>query len=113
MNPSVGTPPTDDENISRQGQGSADECLLTGICALELAEALGRRLLEFRQEQAKTIALIARLPVYQPHAHTLFIHAVSSCEEVVANNASPSNQYKLLSVLQTASYSAPDDLGAQ
>ncbi len=90
-----------------------DECLLTGKCALDLAEALGRQSLEFRQEQAETLALIAELPVYRPRARTLSIQAVSICEEVVANNPSPSNQYRLLSILDIASYLTPDSLGAQ
>ena len=62
-----------------------DECRLTGNCALDLAEALGRRSLEFRLEQAETLALIAGLSVYQPRARTLFIQAVSIGEEVVEN----------------------------
>ena len=90
-----------------------DECRLTGNCALDLAEALGRQSLEFRQEQAETLALIAGLSVYQPRARTLFIQAVSICEEVVANNASHSNKIMLLSVLDRAGYWAPDDLCAQ
>ena len=90
-----------------------DECHLTGNCALDLAEALGRRSLEFRQEQAETLALIAGLAVYQPRARTLFIQAVSICEEVVANNASHSNKYMLFSVLYRAGHWALDSLGAQ
>ena len=85
-----------------------DECRLTGNCALDLAEALGRRSLEFRQEQAETLALIAGLTVYQPRAHTLFIQAISISEEVVANNASHSNKHRLLVVLDIASCSALD-----
>ena len=90
-----------------------DECHLTGNCALDLAEALGRRSLEFRQEQAETLALIAELSVYQPRARTLFTQAVSICEEMVANNASYSNKYSLLSVLGVASHLTSDYLGAQ
>ena len=90
-----------------------DECRLTGNCALDLAEALGRRSLEFRQEQAETLALIAGLSVYQPRARTLFIQAVSICEEVVANNASVSNKITFLNVLDRAGYWAPDDLRVQ
>ena len=85
-----------------------DECRLTGNCALDLAEALVRRSLEFRQEQAETLALIAGLTVYQPRAHTFFIQAVSICEDVVANNASHSNKYRLLIVLGRAGYRAPN-----
>ena len=85
-----------------------DECRLTGNCALDLAEALVRRSLEFRQDQAETLALIAGLTVYHPRAHTLFIQAASICEEVVANNASYSNKYRLLLVLDKASYWASD-----
>jgi len=85
-----------------------DECRLTGDCALDLAEALGRRSLEFRQEQAETLALIAGLSVYQPRARTLFIQAVSICEEVVANDASHSNKNSLLVVLARAGYWALD-----
>jgi len=81
-----------------------DECRLTGNCALDLAEALGRRSLEFRHEQAETLALIAGLSVYQPRARTLFIQAVSICEEVVGNNVSHSNKHKLLIVLYRASH---------
>jgi len=90
-----------------------DECRLTGNCALDLAEALGRRSLDFRQEQAETIALIALLPVYQPRARTLFIQAVSICEEVVENNPSYSNKNKLLTVLHRAGYWASGHLSAQ
>jgi len=90
-----------------------DECRLTGDCALDLAEALGRRSLEFRHEQAETLALIAGLSVYQPRARTLFIQAISICEEVVGNNASHSNKYKLFIVLERAGYWAPDRLSAQ
>ena len=90
-----------------------NECHLTGNCALDLAEALGRRSLEFRQEQAGTLALIAGLSVYRPRARTLFIQAVSICEEVVANNASHSNKHRLLLVLGTAGSWAPDHLRAQ
>ena len=90
-----------------------DECRLTGNCALDLAEALGRRSLEFRQEQAETLAHIAGLYVYRPRARTLFIQAVSICEEVVANNASHSNKYALLNVLDRAGDRAPRDLRAQ
>jgi len=89
-----------------------DECRLTGNCALDLAEALGRRSLEFRQEQAETLSLIAGLSVYQPRARTLFIQAVSICEEVVENNASHSNKHKLLLVLENAAYRALDHLAA-
>ena len=90
-----------------------DECRLTGNCALDLAEALGRRSLEFRQEQAETFALIAGLSVYQPRARTLFVQAVSIGEEVVKNNPSQSNKIKLLFVLHRAGYWASGDLSAQ
>ena len=90
-----------------------DECRLTGNFALDLAEALGRRSLEFRQEQAETLALIAGLTVYQPRARTLFIQAVAVCEEVVANNASHSNKLRLLLVLDRAGYWASGHLCAQ
>ena len=86
-----------------------DECRLAGNCALDLAEALGRRSIEFRNEQAETLALVAGLSVYQPHAQTLFIQAVSTCEEVVASNASHSNKTKLLNVLGKAGSWADDD----
>jgi tetratricopeptide (TPR) repeat protein len=79
-----------------------DECRLTGNCALDLAEALGRQSLKFRQEQAETLAFIARLSVYQPRARTLFTQAVSICEDVVANDASHSNKEILLVVLARA-----------
>ena len=90
-----------------------DECRLTGDCAIDLAEALGRRSLEFRQEQAETLAHIAGLSVYQPRARTLFIQAVSICEEVVESNASHSNKNKLLLVLHRAGYLVPGHLRAQ
>ena len=57
-----------------------DECRLTGDCALDLAEALGRRSLEFKQDQADTLALIAGLTVYQPRARALFINRLSPSE---------------------------------
>ena len=90
-----------------------DECRLTGKCVLDLADALGRRSLEFRHEQAETLALIAGLSVYQPRARALFIQAVSICEELVENNASHSNKHKLLLVLNRASYLVPGHLRAQ
>ena len=90
-----------------------DECCLTGNFTLDLAEALGPWLLEFRQEQAETLALIAGLTVYQPCAHTLFIQATTVCEEVVANNASHSNKLRLLLVLDRAGYWASGHLCAQ
>jgi len=90
-----------------------DECRLTGNCALDLAEALGRRSLKFRHEQAETLALVAGLSVYQPRARTLFIQAVSICEEVVENDASHSNKYKLLIVLDRAGYWATGHLRTQ
>ena len=93
----------------------SDECRLTGNCALGLAEALGRRSLEFRQEQADTLALIAGLSVYQPRARTLFIQAVSLCEEVVENDASYSNKLGLLFILYRAGSFSEDhhELGAK
>ena len=81
-----------------------DECRLTGNCALDLAEALGRRSIEFRHEQAETLALIAGLSIYQPRTRTLFIQAVSICEEVVENDPSHSNKTKLLLILDRAGY---------
>ena len=90
-----------------------DECRLTGNCALDLAEALVRRSLEFRHEQAWTLALIGRLYVYQPRARTLFIQAVSISEEVAANNPSDSNKMRLLLVLGRAGYWASDHLRAR
>ena len=90
-----------------------DECRLTGNCALDLAEALCRRSLEFKPEQAETLALIAGLFVYQPRARTLFTQAVSICEEAVANSASYSNKIRLLHVLNRAGCWASGDLRAQ
>jgi tetratricopeptide (TPR) repeat protein len=90
-----------------------DECRLTGNCALDLAEALGRRSINFRQEQAETLALIAGLSVYQPRARALFTQAVSIYEEVVENNASQSNKGGLLAVLSMAGYWAEDHLCVQ
>ena len=83
--------------------------------ALDLAEALGRQSLEFKYEQAETLALVAGLTVYQPRARTLFIQAVSICEKVVANDASDSNKKRLLIVLDRAGYWSKDhpDLHAQ
>ena len=90
-----------------------DECRLTGDCALDLAEALGRRSLEFRQKQAETFAIIAGLSVYEPRARTLFIQAVSICEEVVANNGSNANKNTLFNALCSAGSCAVDSLGAE
>ena len=90
-----------------------DECRLTGNCALDLAEALVRRSLEFRKEQAETLSLIAGLSVYEPHARTLFVQAISICKEVVANNASHSNKIRLFCVLGRASSWASDRLSVQ
>ena len=89
-----------------------DECRLTGNCALDLAEALGRRSLEFRHEQSETLALIAGLSVYKPRACTLFLQAVSIGEEVVANNPSHSNKITLLNVLHRAACWNTYSLGA-
>ena len=85
-----------------------DECRLAGNCALDLAEALSRRSIEFKNEQAETLALIAWLSVYQPRARTLFIQAVSTCEEVVASDASHSNKITLLFVLERGGIWARD-----
>ena len=90
-----------------------EECRLTCNCALELADALGRRSLAFRHEQAETVAFIAGLTVYRPRARTLFIQAVSICEELVRDNASHSNKITFLNVLGRAGYSGPDDLRVQ
>jgi tetratricopeptide (TPR) repeat protein len=90
-----------------------DECRLTGNCALDLAEALVRRSLEFRHEQAETLALIAGLSVYQPRARTLFTQAVSICEEMAEDDASHSNKNRLLIVLGRAGYWASGHLRAQ
>ena len=86
---------------------------LTGDYALDLAEALARQSLEFKQEQAGTRALIAGLTIYQSHARTLFIQAVSIFEEVVANKGSYSNKNRFFLVLGRAGYQTPDDLRAQ
>ena len=93
----------------------SNECNLTSNCALELAEAMGRRSIEFRHEHAETLALIAGLSVYRARAHTLFIRAVSICEEVVTDNASQSNKWRLLNILYRAGYWSGDhpELGAQ
>ena len=90
-----------------------DECLLTGNCAIDFAEALGQRLPEFGHEQAVTLALIAELHVYEPRARTLFIQAVSLLEEVVANDASHSNKHNLFNVLRRAGTFIEDHLGTQ
>ena len=90
-----------------------DECRLVGDCVLDLAEALSRRSLEFRQEQAETLALIAGLSVYQPRARTLFTQAISICEEVVANDASHPNKNRFLIILDRAGYWASGHLRAQ
>ena len=90
-----------------------DECCLMGNCTLDLAKALVWQSLEFRQEQADTLALVARLTVYQPRARTLFIQAISICEEVVANNASDSNNNVFLFVLGRAGSSTSDHLSTQ
>ena len=79
-----------------------DECRLTGHCALDLAEALVQKSLDFRNEQAETFALIGGLAVYQPRARTLFIQAVSLCEEVIATNALDTDHLRLLVVLRRA-----------
>ena len=92
-----------------------DECLLTGNCALDLAAALGRRSLEFRNEQAETFGLIAGLSAYQPRARTLFTAAISISERVVEYDASHSNKKRLFNLLDRAGYWAEDNprLGAQ
>ena len=79
-----------------------DECRLAGDMALKLAEALRRQSIEFRNEQAETLAVIAELSVYQTCARTLFIHAVSTLKDVVKCDASDSNKIKYLSVLDRA-----------
>ena len=87
----------------------SDECRLTGNCALELAEDLVRRSPEFGNEQAKTLAFIAGLSVYQPSARDFFIRAVSICERLVADDASNSNKAHLLVVLYRAGEWTHDD----
>jgi len=81
-----------------------DECRLIGNFALDLAEALGRQSLGFRRHQAETIALIAVLHAYRPRARTLFIQAVSICDEVVASHPSDPNKNALLGILHRAGY---------
>ena len=92
-----------------------DECRLAGNCALDLVGALGQWSLEFKQEQADTLALIAGLSAYQPSARTFFIHAVTIYQEMVVNDTSYSKKLSLLNVLGRAAYWADDhpELGAQ
>ena len=90
-----------------------DECLLTGNCALEFAEALGQRSPEFGLQRANTLALIAKLHVYRPRARTLFIQSISILEEVVANDASHENKDCLFAVLRNAGVSAKGRLAIQ
>jgi tetratricopeptide (TPR) repeat protein len=92
-----------------------DECRLAGNCALDLVRALGQWSLEFKQEQADTLALIAGLSAYQPSARTFFIEAVTIYQGMVAEDTSYSRKLSLLSVLGRASYWADDhpELGAQ
>ena len=78
------------------------ECTNVGNCALSLMRAIAPWSLDLQLEQAKTMALIAQLSPYQPHAHTLFIQAVSLCEEVVAKDGSQSNKNSTIGTLDRA-----------
>ena len=64
-----------------------DECRLMGNCALDLAKALVQRSLEFRQEQAETLALVAGLSVYQ--LQILFINDYQSSYEEGTTDVPP------------------------
>jgi len=92
-----------------------DECRLAGNCALGLVAALGQWSLEFKHEQADTLAHIAGLSSYQPTARILFIQAVTICQEMAANDTSYSKKLARLRVLGRAGYWAVDhpELGAQ
>ena len=92
-----------------------DECRLAGNSALNLVGALGRWSLEFKQEEADTLALIAGLSAYQPTAREFFTKAVIICREMVAEDTSYSRKLSLLSVLGRAAYWADGhpELGAQ
>ena len=92
-----------------------NECRLAGNSALDLVGALGRWSLEFKQEQADTLALIAGLSAYQPTARTFFIQAVTICQEMVEYDTSYSRKLSLLNVLGRAAYGVDDypELGAQ
>jgi len=56
-----------------------DECLVVGNCAMQLAQALGLRAVEFQKVAAQIIFRITRLDVYKSRMCPLFIQAISTC----------------------------------
>jgi len=91
------------------------ECVLVSHCALNLTSAIAPWSLELQLQYAETLALIAKLSPYQPHARTLFLRAISLCEKVVAKDGSHSNKKSLLGILDRAGYWSTEhpDLGVQ
>jgi tetratricopeptide (TPR) repeat protein len=80
----------------------ATECVLAGNCALSFFTVIAPWSLKLQLEQAETLALIAKLSSYEPHARTLFLQAISLCEQVVAKDGSPSKKVSLLGILDRA-----------
>jgi tetratricopeptide (TPR) repeat protein len=78
------------------------ECILVGNCALSLVGAIAPWSLGHQLEYAETIALIARLSPYQPHARTLFLQAVTLCEEVTTKDGCQLNKKAFLRILDRA-----------
>src|SRR5258708_26414621 len=76
-----------------------EECVVVGDCAINLAQALGSRGLEFQKVEAETIALIAGLDVYKSRACPLFTQAISICEAFVIQDGSYTAKMTLLEIL--------------
>jgi hypothetical protein len=81
-----------------------EECIVVGGCAMNLAQALGVRGLEFQKEQAQTIAHIAGLGVYKSQACPLFTQAISVCEAFVAEDSSNIAKLTLFEILHEAGF---------
>jgi tetratricopeptide (TPR) repeat protein len=91
------------------------ECILVGNCALSLVRAIGPWSPELQLEQAETLACIASLSPYRPHARALFLQAVTLCEGAVAQNCSRLHKKSYLGILDRAGYWSEEhpDLGIQ
>jgi len=76
-----------------------DECLVVGNCAMQLAQALGLRAVEFQKVATQTISLIARLDAYKSRMCPLFIQAISICEIFAIEDGSDSAKVTLVEVL--------------
>src|SRR5258708_627449 len=81
-----------------------EECVVVGDCAINLAQALGSRALEFQKVQAETIALIAGLRVFKSRACPLFLQAISVCEAFASQDGSDTAKMPLLGILNRVQF---------